>query len=278
MADFNMVETSRYGGRPVELYYFRYGKAPNEFAAYTNAEVPVSWDSVTYIPTPIDRDAIKASGTLDKSALGVRMPARQTIPELFRVYPPSYVVTLIIRQGHFIEGGTTEFLTCWAGRVTNCKFEGNQAELSGEPIQTSMRRTGLRESYQVPCPHALYGVRCRAQKQSFAASITAVDGTVVTLAEGWNTSGQPQAKFIGGMIEFDQGVNVIPRTILRVLAADVLLISGFVPGLRPESEIRMVLGCGHTLTDCETVHQNVLNYGGVFALPLDSPFGKNPFA
>ena len=237
MADFNMVETSRYGGRPVELYYFRYGKAPNEFAAYTNAEVPVSWDSVTYIPTPIDRDAIKACGTLDKSALGVRMPARQTIPELFRVYPPSYVVTLIIRQGHFIEGGTTEFLTCWAGRVSNCKFEGNQAELSGEPIQTSMRRTGLR-----------------------------------------NSSGLPQAKFIGGMIEFDQGVNVIPRTILRVLAADVLLISGFVPGLRPESEIRMVLGCGHTLTDCETVHQNVLNYGGVFALPLDSPFGKNPFA
>src|SRR5690606_25380278 len=133
------------------------------FYAYTDAETAVVFEGITYVPIPISRSAVKASGTLDKSALKVSVPINAEIAELFRIYPPAQVVTLVIRQGH-IGDPDSEFLVHWSGRVLSTERKDSECEFSCEPIATSMRRTGLRRHYQIGCPHVLYGPRCRASK------------------------------------------------------------------------------------------------------------------
>jgi hypothetical protein len=42
---------------------------------------------------PIDRDNIDANGTLDRSAIKINTDIGSEIAEMFRVYPPAYVVS-----------------------------------------------------------------------------------------------------------------------------------------------------------------------------------------
>lgn len=274
---FDLVETSRFGGRPVELFAFRFGQNPGDVYAYTNAEEPITWQGITYRPVPIDRESIKADGTLDKSMNKITMPATLELPNLYLIYPPSRVVTLVIRQGHYDENDDMEFKVVGSGRVINVGFSGDEAEVGCESIVTSMRRTSLRRHYQYSCPHQLYGPDCKATKRQFPAIVEDLDNTILTVRAGWNTSGFAPKKFLGGMAEWESTYNVEPRTILRVLAENVFLLSGFLRELEIGDQVLLALGCAHDLRDCELVHANVQNFGGDPWIPFDNPFGKNPF-
>lgn len=275
---FSRQETSRFRGTPVELYYFEFGRKPGQFYAYTNADDQIDFEGVSYRPLPLDRDGVKTDGSLDKTLLNIRMPKTAELPELFRVYPPSTVVNCIIRQGHQKDDGTyTEFLVVFTGRIINCTRSGNEATVGVEPIQTSLRRTGLRQHYQYSCPHALYGPRCKAPKKVFNALVARIDGTTLTLVDGWNTSGQPEVHFRGGMVEWESSQNDEPRTILQNPESNVFVLSGFLRELRVGDMVQMVLGCPHDLRSCHAIHGNVLNFGGCAWIPFENPFGKNPF-
>lgn len=268
---FEIIETSRDSGLPAELYLFVYGSKPGSHYAYTNAEEAVSFEGITYRPIPIQRGEIVAKGGLDKALLEVRTPKTTEIAEMFRVYPPSHVVTLIIRQGH-LNDDTAQWLTCFTGRVVNANREGNEAKIGAEPIHTSMRRTGLREHFQYGCRHVLYGPRCRAPKRLFPARVTAIDGTVLSLAAGWSGALDPRS-FTAGLFEYEGVENMEPRTILRVLDATTVLLSGFVRGMEPGATVQLAPGCNHEITDCEHLHGNTPNYGGCKWIPFKNPFG-----
>lgn len=275
---FAQREESRHQGQPVELYLFRFGVTPNAFYAYTNAEVPITFGGVTYNPVPISRNAITASGTLDKSALKLSMPINTDIAELFRVYPPAQVVTLILRQGHR-DDPDSEFLVSWTGRVLGTDRDGSEIELTCEPIAASMRRTGLRRHYQIGCPHVLYGKRCKANKTAATIQRDAlvVSGNTVDLALGWNGPISYQ-KYIGGLLEWDGPYGPEARTILRVIDDVRLYLSGPLPGLRAGMDVRVVLGCNHQTSDCQNLHANINNYGGQPYIPTKNPINTNPFS
>lgn len=275
---FAQREESRHQGQPVDLYHFRFGTAPNAYYAYTDAEVPVMHGGVTYLPIPISRSAVTASGTLDKSAMKIKLPINTQIAELFRVYPPSQVVTLIMRQGH-IGDPEGDFLVHWTGRVLGSDREGSECELNCEPIAASMRRTGLRRHYQIGCPHVLYGKRCRANKElaTIRRDALTVSGNTVDLALGWNGALSP-AKYIGGLLEWDGPNGPEARTILRVIDNVKLYLSGPTTNLLSGTEVRVVLGCNHQQTDCNALHANIHNYGGQPYIPTKNPINTNPFS
>lgn len=284
---FNIYEASRNRAKPTHLYLFTYGDGPKSFYAYTDAEQPVTFgvdaegDPIVYEPIPIDRGAYTSSGTLDKAAIEIRMPQDLALPELFRIYPPSQVVSMIIRQGH-LSDPDNQFLACWSGRVLSCSREDNEAKLSCEPVSTTIRRPGLRRPYQYGCPHVLYGSECRANKVAATTTIvpTSFGGVTLTLPVNWVTAARAQ-KYLGGMVQWvNANGDTTLRSILKVTGTNVFSLSGIISGLASGAPVSMILGCNHQAGvgpqpngDCHPLHNNIRNFGGQMWIPVKNPIG-----
>jgi hypothetical protein len=269
------IEESRHLGAPFFLYLFVYGSEPDAYYAYTNGEEPVTLDGKTYVPTPIIHGGIVSQPNLDKAALEIRTLHDSEISELFRIYPPTQVVSVFIRQGH-VGDPTNEFLIVWTGRVLSAKRQINETALNCEAVATSMRRPGLRRNYQYGCPHVLYGAQCRANK--LAATVTRriinLTETTLTFQDGWDAPDRVM-KYIGGLIEWNGGGGVERRTILRITSLKTITVGGILRGLSAGDSVNAVLGCDHQLDgDCINLHDNAPNYGGQPWIPLKNPIGS----
>ena len=267
---FSARETSRSRGVPQTLFLFSYqGRA----MAYTDAENAISHVGVEYRPVPIERNSISTSGTLDKVTLSVSLPHDTEIAELFRVYPPSDVVTVTVFQGHY-DDPDAEFLAVWTGRVISCTREKTTAKLTAEPVSTSMRRPGLRRRWQYGCPHALYGPECRASREAntVVATVTDVGRSVITLDAGWEGSFAKES-FVDGLLEWSNGATTELRTIRQVnTGANTMVIAGSLPGLTDGESVSLSRGCNHLLSGCESF-ANVRNFGGQPWIPKRNPVG-----
>lgn len=281
---FDDYESSVSRGSPVQTFLFTYGTDPSEYYAYTDhTEVITLSDAKDYMPVPIRHGGLSADGTLDKSAIKIDTDIGTDLAEIFRVYPPPEVVSLVIRQGH-LDDVDEEFLVIWAGRVVASGREHSELVLSGEPVSTSLRRPGLRRHYQYGCPHALYeGVvgkpGCHADKPSktVAATVASISGAAVTLNGGWNGA-FAAAKFLGGLLEWEApGGSTDRRTILRV-SGNTLSLSGLPTNLSATDAVDVILGCNHRAYaeqggDCLPLHNNINDYGGCLWIPTKNPIG-----
>jgi hypothetical protein len=278
---YSDYEESVEAGQPVQLFLFRYGSDPLEYLAYTDHDEELTVSSITYAPVAVSREDIEADGTLDRASLKIRMDVGTDLAELFRVYPPSSVVTLVIAEGH-IGDPDEQFLVTWAGRVVSASRDHSELLLTGEPVTTSMRRPGLRRHYQLACMHQLYGPQCQADKPSktVATTVSSIAGATVTLASGWKgaLSAIASEKWLGGMLEWiGPGGSTVRRTILRV-TGDTFMLSGIPQHLAASDAIDVVLGCNHLAYaeeggDCLPLHNNILNFGGCRWIPLKNPIG-----
>jgi hypothetical protein len=274
-------ETSRYSGQPVELYLFRYGSQAGSYYAYTNAENDITFNDgdgdKVYKAVPISRESVKSSGTLDKSALSLRAAKDLSMSEIFRDYPPAAVVTLTIRQGH-LDDPDNEFLVAWAGRVLSYERDGSERVMSAEPVSTSLRRSGLRRFYQIPCPHYLYGPDCRASRAAatVTGTVTAVSGYDVTLAPGWNA--HSAEKYRQGEFSWTSAAGeTVTRMILKT-SGNTLTLAGALLDLAVGDTVNVTLGCNHQTSptgdgvgDCTNLHNNGQNYGGCKWIPTKNP-------
>ncbi|AOR76566.1 phage BR0599 family protein [Novosphingobium resinovorum] len=261
---FGAYEESRSLGEPDALYRFSIG---DTVYSYTDAEEEITVDDVVYLPIPIDRGSVNTSGTLDKSSLAVRVPQDNPVADLFRVFPPSEVVGLVIFQGHAPDGDL-EYLAIWAGRVLSSKWEDSEAILDCEPISTSMRRAGLRVRDQYQCMHALYGPSCRVSRPAFTVAATALGKAAgwVSFGPGWN--GPIAAdRFANGIIQWgtDQ------RQIIKV-SGNQVKVAGSLASLEPGATVTLSRGCNHNSEHCNEFG-NILNFGGCKWIPKKNPVG-----
>lgn len=270
---FTVYETSRRKGQPVNLFLFVHGEGSDSYLAYTNAEQSITYDAKVYQPIAIDRGNINSSGNLDKSTLVLRMQRDVEIATMFKIWPPSRVVSLIIREGH-IGDPDAEFLVVWSGKVLSIAREGDESVVSGEPVSSSLRRPGLRRHYQIGCPHALYLPPCNANEAAATttAVVEAISGNTVTLPTGWNP--QASAKYLGGKVKWTTAEgDVEVRKILKITSDRVLQVSGILRGLTVGMTASVILGCAHNQDDCLNLHNNIHNYGGCDWIPTKNPFG-----
>lgn len=298
---FNDYETSSARGQPVMLFQFVYGVQSDGttpiYLAYTDTESEVVHDGITYDPLPIKSGKIKSSGKMDTNEVRLTVPRDSQIAELFRVYPPGRVVSVTIRQGHIPNGDDPagyltgeNFPVVWLGRVLESSREGAGASLTCEASSASMKRPGLRRHYQWSCPLVLYGARCQADKiaATTTSTITSLTGNRITPDTPWQKQvpEDPDAdpvvmvdigasSYVGGLVEWQGPDGPERRSILRVTSAGELVLNGPATGLNVGDTAEFVLGCPHTLAGCETLHENVVNYGGQPFIPTENPVGKN---
>lgn len=271
---FAFFELSRFKGRPLNLYYFKVGDGPSDYIAFSDGERPITVGGVVYAPKPVKRGRIASSGSLDKTQLAISVSKNNPLFEIYRVYPPSYVVTLVIRQGHYGDPDN-QFLVIWSGRIVDFEAMGNEVSFKCEPAGTSVKTPGLRRNMQRGCMHALYGPQCKAVPKPKTAEAAAVLPGYVTLPAGWNGA-IPAAKFLGGTIQWTPaGSPRYLRTILDVSSdGNTLRVAGNTQGLAVGDEVTMLAGCNHWMTDCEDLHDNILNYGGCDWIPVENPVGS----
>lgn len=281
---FNNYENSRTKGEPITLYHFAYVNEQQFF--YTDAETEISLDGfdAPFVPESIQHGAIRSSGSLDKAPLEIRVPRTSGLADGFRAFPPNEVVNVVIRQMH-LDDPSQEALVVWAGRVMSAAWEVNEIRFTCEPVSTSMKRTGLRRHYQLGCPHVLYGTQClanRAAATTPGVEVMSISGSTITLEDnwlpsGWAAAGKTPAKFVGGLVTWtyasDAGDVTIKRTVLRITGSAVVHIAGPTTGLEVGADVQLVLGCNHQMTDCQTIHNNITNFGGQPFIPIKNPFG-----
>lgn len=297
---FNDYETARNLGQPVMLYYFVYGVEADGttpiYLAYTDGESEVVHDGVTYTPLAIKGAQIKSSGKMDNNEVQITVPRNSEIADLFRIYPPSRVVTVTLRQGHIPNPGDPSgyadgenFPVIWLGRVLESSRDGPEATLTCEAASASMKRSGLRRHYQWPCPLVLYGARCQADKAAATttATVAGITGNRLTLNEPWQKqipipdTDPPETQdiganaYTGGLVEWVGMDGPEQRTIMRVTAAGEIILNGPAFDLDVADEVNVILGCPHTLKGCGDLHSNEVNYGGQPWIPTENPVGKN---
>jgi hypothetical protein len=292
---FAAREVSADLGSPIRLYLFRYGAPAGAVIAYTDFERAIDFDNgeldedddpigpVTYQPIAIEQDEIKADGKLTRNSTEIRTSDDTALADLFRLYPPSRVVTVAVYAGH--DGDPDEqFLLDYSGRVVGFSTDlDDVAHFTCEPISTSMARAGLRRRWQFGCPHVLYSQgprKCNANKAAATEThiVLGVDGALIGLAEDWSDR---REKFEGGLAEWtlDSGVKEV-RTIIRCDEDGTVVLSGAATGLDSGDGVDLVLGCNHKSGvgpqpdgDCLALHDNVLNFGGQMFIPTKNPVG-----
>ncbi|WP_027533808.1 phage BR0599 family protein [Bradyrhizobium sp. WSM3983] len=274
---FDEYEDSRHDGEPINLYKFIFGDAPEDKLGYTDAETVRVFDSLSYKPVAVSRDNINSNGTLDKATLTLRMQGDIEMADLFRVYPPSYVIGLVIYQGH-ADDPSNEFLAIWSGRVLNCATADSQVTFTAEPTTTAMKRTVLRRNYQRGCGHALYGSQCKAPKVLIDKTVTAIYTRNTITVTPWTENVQ---EFIGGTVEWTSTKG--RREIVTIRAGDNsgnIQLFGTPSELTVGDVIRFARGCDHTMgaLGCN-LHANINNFGGQPWIPFKNPVGFNsPFS
>lgn len=264
---YEAQETSRQSGAPVELYQFVRGTT---YYRYTAAELDVADTDVEWTSTPISRSAIEISPEQIRNNIEIEVPRNNPVADLFRISPPTDVIAVTIYRYHREDLDT---VVVWMGRVLGADWQGPKATLKCEPVSTSAKRNGLRPVYQKNCRHVLFGSGCRLNRDEFKIETTVVStsGRVITLADLLDFP------YAGGYIEWEQTPGSIERRFIREADTDgnlTLAIPFY--GIPDGAPVTAFPGCAHDTITCDTVYDNLENFGGQPFIPTKNPFDGNP--
>lgn len=254
-----------------ELYRFVEGTTIH---TYTSADEPEMYGSETYECLAMGRDEIANKTQLSKATVNVTVPINSVIAQRWLATTLETNVTLTI----FLANDAGTFVS-WKGRLQSVKPDGPSCKLAFESIFTSLRRPGLRLSYQRTCPYVLYGQGCNRNNENpqsaraVAGNVIAVAGQVVTVD---SANSQPDGFFTGGLIVAPDGSQrFITRhfgqnlTIIRFSQSidDEFALSGaFATTIYP--------GCDRSIQTCHDKFDNEANNGAFYYIPLINPFAN----
>lgn len=265
---YNAAETSPESGRPVEIYTFNRGYLAWR---YTSADRDVVVDFQTYKSEAIRRGGIEQGSELNRSGLKITVPRDNEIAEMFRITPPSEVVTLTLRQYHEGDG---ELIPVWSGRVLSVSHGAATSEISLEPIATSLRRTGLRGAWQKPCSKVLYSCGVNAESFRMDATVSAVSGLTITAAA---LASQADGWWEGGFIKYEVATGIYEYRHIEGHTGNTITVDLQPIDLVPGTLIGVYPGCDHTpeAGGCAKFG-NILNFGGIPYFTIKNPFGSDP--
>ncbi len=269
---YNEIEISEYDNQPIELYAFTRG-GRNWY--YTSYDQDINFNSVTYLSTPLRRGNIEATADLGKNTMKVSLSRRAAFVEQFIASSPTDNVELVITRLHF---GDIETAVIWRGRVTNVRFneDGNQAEVTCQPLFTALRRPGLRRVYQATCPHVLYNAPCNVVQNSFGISgtLSTVNGNIVQ-SGAFSVNINPDFNdtwFVGGIITYDNGLALDRRFIVgHDNSTGTLTLNLPFSGVAAGVAVIAYPGCDHAVATCKNKFSNLNNYGGFPFIPSKNP-------
>jgi hypothetical protein len=271
---YPLIEVSQDNGRPVELYQIAY---TNNVWRYTSAPYTIQYLGDTYVPFPIMRSDIEPSAEINKAQINITLSVATTLADVFRVSPPSELVSVTIFAEHYEDNG---FITVWKGHIRNAEWGGNaDLILTSDNIFSSLQRVGIRRRCQLQCPFVLYGELCGVDREGWdeETTVTSISGVslIVPIAIG-----KINSWYAGGYVTWVHSVrgNVEKRMVRASVGSTGLLTLSSLPvGLPVGHAITLYAGCSHTLdgaNGCILKFNNHPRYGGTPFMPTKKPFGS----
>lgn len=241
---------------------------------YTSGDEDVPAVGFTYRAVPISRSEVEINSDESTGSFSATFPLDSEFLELFRVSPPSGLVTLLCER--FDPNNPSDREIIFKGRIVNVTRNETQAELACESSSQAINRMGLRRRYQYGCPHMLYGGECRVDREQFVtigpgSNITASSVDMIAVA------GKPDNYFAGGYIEYTHSsLGTTERIAVSASSGPTLSLFSFPIGLVSGDEVRAYAGCNRTIATCNEKFNNSENYGGMPFIPSKNPFGSDP--
>ncbi|HUV85393.1 MAG TPA: phage BR0599 family protein [Methanosarcinales archaeon] len=255
---YDSIEASVNEGKPIELYDFAAGVTHYR---YTSGPEDVTYSTQVYSTEMISRSELELSDNAFKNELEIKINRDNIFAQKFIEAPIDGMVSLTIYRGH-----GTDFVTFWAGVISQVSFNSDEIVISASPRTSSMSRIGLRRKYQKLCNHPLYSGLCTVVPSSFkvTGTIASVDGTTIvsgdfaTKANGWFLGG----KFVLGSAE----------RLITSHSGSTITISRKINAAVAGNSFTAYAGCDHTQLTCLNKFSNLLNYGGQPWIPVKNPF------
>lgn len=286
---FDLLQLSRFGGRPVRLYRFQLQDAIWWLAqAASDIETPggASWRAAT-----IGRSDIKQTPEAGKDPLKIRMaylrdpfadptriPVTQSLGDLWHPYIPSDRVKVTCFD--WMYGDTDPPRMTWSGEVADPVFTDVQLELTCEPWDSIGEARGQSPRSQRACPKVPYSTGkfgCHLVRDEFyvPGTVTAVDGLTLTVPE---FAAAPLSLLQG---EFSWSRTVTAhngeiaiterRTIMAHDGASVRLLYGGLGLDAVDLACTGLPGCEGTYEACGA-RNNTINHGGAPHKPIKNPY------
>lgn len=256
---------------PFELYQFVYGNTSASIYRYTTHPIATSFFGAEWTPIASSRDNFKASGKSERSNFDMRFPVLSDISRLFTAYPPTQVVHVTVWAGHV---GANDPVVVQVGRVLSTAKVEKEIKLTCESTLISMKRPGLRRNWQYGCPYVLYNEHtCKADIVAATTTLPVIgltDTGGVVLQADWYQDGDP-SHYYGGMLRWQGDTGMEWRTILNIGDDGSLRIAGPLRGLSVGDTVDVIKGCNHQESHCQSLHNNILNYGGQPWIPNTNP-------
>lgn len=269
---FDARETSVASGQPIRLYEFVRG--PQAYR-YTSADRDQVFGGNVFAALAIIDSGNQQTGEAQQEAFQIEAPADIEVAQAFAIQPPSQRVTLRVWDLH---AGETEPHLYWIGQITRCARPDatGKVAITCESIVAAMQVQGCRGMWQKACDHVIYDSECRADKESkrVTGAVVALTDTTLNIAE---CGGFDDSYFPGGFVEFAIAGGLVERRMIVAQAGALLTILGSTQPLTLGNPVSAFPGCANTPDICQSLFNNIANYGGIPGLPGKSPFQASPF-
>lgn len=266
---FAAMETSIDDSRPVELFLITYSGASWR---YTSAAQAITLDGFTFEPIPCSASEIEQEIGASKNGLSFTFPHDVAFSDLFRIQPPSEVVSMTMYVQHMSSPG--DYVVAWKGRIVNCDWKFPWVELITETIVSSLRRVGVRRTYGTACPYPLYSTKCGVSRDTYR-----LNGPILTLGDLSLTLpvaiGLPDNYFAGGLLTWTKAGMPSPESRMVMTSngtTGLITFSAPTLGLLVGQDVSVYAGCDHSISTCSTKFNNKDNYGGFPYIPTINPF------
>lgn len=262
---FSTQERSVEAGQPIELFDFRLG---TEAFLWTTNPTPVTYNSVTYLPLEIRREAIFFNPDERAEALKIVVPASTNLVRRYINSVPGQRATLTILRVHRNDG-SNEVLQMFKGVAKTVAFSQNglEAEIAVLPLSGDLADSIPRFVYSTICNHVLYDQGCTVAQSLFRHEneVTGVSNDVLSI-QGLAAKGSNWAT--GGYIALPNGDF---RLIINHTGDNIRLLLPF-PSSPLRQTVEVFAGCDHSIGTCGSKFNNVQNFGGFAWVPLKNIF------
>lgn len=258
---FNSRESSRYEGRPYELYLWACGGTT---WAQTPGDATVEWQGRSYEPHVISRTEITQDGEAKAGAIQIRCLHDNPIVELLRTGSPLGPITLTVYTGHFND---SDVVVSFRGKVASIEVQ-DIVEVTVVPAQDSLKMQLPGINYQAQCPRiwGLGGCPVIRWDHRVIGTISSVSGIVV---KSTAFATKPNNHFKGGWIETPKGLGkILGHT------GDAVTLVQAIPELVSGMDVAAFPTCLGTEADCNTRFNALKYYLGFSRIPKRNPFGS----
>jgi uncharacterized phage protein (TIGR02218 family) len=253
----------------VELFSF--GAVGMSSFYYTDGNESISYAGHTYDPYPIKRGRISFSSDLKVDQVSVVFAKNWGIDNAIRRDTLAGADVQIIRVNRDNPG--SDYVILFDGEIADTTSDSLEVNANCQTLDFLNIELPLRE-YQVACNWRVYDSYCGLTQADWSVISSLGMSTLRNQLHGTNIAGTstdgtfPNEYWTLGYAQSMDGANEdIVRQITSHTGMTITVVPPFPFDFETGADVKLVLGCDHSVDDCEDVFNNLINYGGFPFIP-----------